>query len=1027
MTCFLGLVFSAKLGYKPLPLRFNQTSELVNFAHMLNRHSTLLLAFILCFGVLKLCGQSSLLSSGNWHHFTTSSDGVYKLTFEDLEGLGVLSAPIASEYLRLFSHGPGMLPEQNWVPRPSDLREVAIYVGDGGDGHFEPGDYLLFYGSDQTTWTYHGADGIYRHSTNLYDDEVHFFLTTDHGYGLRVTQAPGQMVITEHVINQSPEPFLHKTYLRNLFSSGKKWFGENFYDVLTHDFVFQIPGAVAGSQGLCEVNVISRALGMGNTNTFEVQAAGTQSSFEVLNVTNNYLNDYVRAARHIFSFEVNGTLTPVSVTLDPFSSASAAWINFITLQVERHLVLHNQEQFLFRSPPSAPSDEVLEYRVANGNTETMVWDISSFAAPVRLSPALSYNGNMVFQRINDEARRFVCFNLNNTLSPHYLGILPNQNLKGQPFAEGFIVTHPDFLAQALQLAAFHESHNQLSVNVATTDEIYREFSGGAKDITAIKDYLRYFYNNAPSPEERPRYLCLLGDASFDYKGHVHPNSCFVPTFQSETSFALITTYCSDDYFVLLQPQKSNLLQESLDAGVGRLPAKSVEEAQAMVDKIIAYSQPENNGNWQYKVLIVADDEDNNIHMTQAEAIAENLENLNCALHLSKVYIDAYEQVSTPNGNRYPEASQEISKQLNAGQFMVNYTGHSGHSNWAAEQVLVDTTIEQLQNGTRLPFHFMANCDFSKFDAPQFVSGGERLMINPDGGAIACVSNARLGYSSSNFTFNNHFNNNLFTQYEDGYPRLGDLIRNAKNASLSSSIMSHRSINLLGDPMVRLKYADYYIEVSSLSDPNTGTELDELTGGTTIRLEGGIVDIDGLPASHFDGQLSYLVLDSRVPQITLGNDGFPPFEYSVHLDTLAHGVTDVMFGAFDFTVYLPQQGNGHPGEGKIILHASNQDQSALGCRMGFDVSDIFTRVYEKQAMQLSVFPNPTTDRITLRWSETQPNTQISCLNSNGQPVRTWGSTQGVSQEISLEGMPAGTYLLRVESPDALAVIKVIKLP
>lgn len=972
-------------------------------------------------------GQSSLLQSGNWHHFTTSKDGVYKLSFAKLQEWGVLNAPTASESLRLFSHGPGMLPEQNWVPRPSDLQEVAIYVEDGGDGQFNPGDYLLFYGADQTTWTFHETGGIYRHITHLYDDEVHYFLTTDHGSGLRVSQAPGQMIVSEHIITQSPEPKLHKTYLRNLFSSGKKWYGENFYDVLTHEFSFEIPGAIAGSEGLCEVDVISRSLGLGNTNTFEVQTAGTQSSFEVLNVTSNYLNDYVRAARHTFSFEVNGMNTPVSVTLEPFNGASAAWINYITLQIDRHLALHNQEQFLFRSPPSAPENEVLEYHVSNATVETLVWDVTHFTSPVRLTPTLAYTGNLVFQRINDNHRRFACFNLNNTLSPNYRGLLPNQNLKGQPFAEGFIVTHPDFLAQALQLAAFHESHNQLTINVATTDEIYREFSGGAKDITAIKDYLRYFYNNAPSPAERPRYLCLLGDASFDYKGYVHPNSCFVPTFQSETSFALITTYCSDDYFVLLQPQKSNLLQESLDAGVGRLPAKSVEEAQAIVDKIIAYSQSENIGDWQYKVLIVADDEDNNIHMTQAEAIAESLENLNCALHLSKIYLDAFEQVSTPNGDRYPGASEEIRKHLNAGQFMVNYTGHSGHSNWAAEQVLVDTTIEQLENGTRLPFHFMANCDFSKFDAPQFVSGGERLMINPNGGAIACVSNARVGYSSSNFTFNNHFNNNLFTQYEDGYPRLGDLIRNAKNASLSSSIMSHRSINLLGDPMLRLKYPDHYIEVNSLSDPNTGIELDELTGGTTIRLEGNIVDHEGLLVSNFDGQLSYLILDSRVPEITLGNDGFPPFEYTVHLDTMAHGLADVTFGSFDFTAYLPQQGSGHPGEGKIILHAMNEEKSALGCKMGFGVSDIFTSAHEKQAMDLKVFPNPSTDLVTLMWSEPQPNTQVSCLNSNGQPLRTWESLQGLSQEISLAGMPAGTYYLRVESQNALAVIKVIKLP
>lgn len=990
-----------------------------------------MLRTVIALFVLAVCGptpvhsQESLLLSGNWFKLKTDQDAVHRIDYNQLISWGVINAPENSNHIRLFSHGSGMLPEENWVSRPFDLQEIAIAVFDGGDGVFEEGDYLLFWGEDQITWSFNSESSTYVHRNHLYDDFTHYFLTFDHGEGLRIVATPPQMIIPDQTINSFTDFKLHETELRNLFSSGKKWFGENFQNQLSHQFSFSFPNIINGASAIATLDLISRSIGIGNTNSFQLSVGQAESEFEVINVTSNYLNDYVRPARHVMDFSPAEESIEVNVTFNPIAENSEAWINFVTVQVQRQIVASSTEQLIFRSPTIAEPGQIFDYSVAQAGQNHLIWDVTQFSQPVEMSCGQNTEG-LVFQRDTDFPRTFVCFDPDQAATPIFEGSVANQNLKGQPFSQGFIITHPDFLSQAQQLADFHQTHSGLTVNVATTQQIYNEFAGGTTDITAIKDYLRYFYDQAPTEAQRPAYLTILGDASFDYKGHVYPNSSFVPTFQSENSFALINTYCSDDYFCLLAPEKSNALGSLVDIGVGRLPAKSAQEAQIMVDKIIAYHQSDNNGKWQQSMLFVADDEDNNIHMSQADILAESFGVQRCELHIKKVFSDSFEQISTPDGDRYPQASNLINQYLNQGAFMVNYTGHSGHSNWSSEKILTDSTITALQNGSRLPLFFMANCDFSKFDAPQFISGSELLLLNPNGGAIAAVSNSRIGYSSSNFAFNSNFNDSIFSFPGTDFPRLGDLIRYAKNASVSSSIMSHRSNNLLGDAMAILKYPALKTQVTEITDLATGFTIETLEAGKTIQASGVVTDNNGSFLPSFNGTLDYLILDSRAPEITLSNDGFPAFQYFVQKDTLAYGNVEVNNGTFVFTAYIGVPGNGISGNGKLFTFAHNENYAAAGCFEDFEVSDAFTGIDEKPEMRVQIFPNPTRNGIRIVSDKAGNSYSAQLWTSTGMLI--WSETVNDSEwQVSLEDLAPGTYLLRMESKTNLAVVRVVKLP
>lgn len=971
--------------------------------------------------------QSSVLNSGNWFEFTTDTDGVYRLDYNDLVSFGVLTGPVPSSNIQMYSNGPGMLPEQNWIDRPFDLQQIAIAIHDQDDGSFDAGDYILFYGTDQVEWHYSESTERFEHTPHLYDNNNHYFLTLNDTGELRLLEADTLDGSITETISTFTDLIVHEVDIFSIHHSGKQWFGEAFSPDSELEFQFEVPNLIPNTEAQCIVDVVARCTGSGNTNTFGVSVNSQNSEFEVLNVSNNYLNDYVRQHSHVTDFTTSTSPINVSLSFLPHNQYSFAYLNYISLEVLREITVPENSNLLFRTGHYTDSTQVRLISVEAVTENHQVWETTNFFEPSLISGTLS-NGVFQFKAIQDIPRTYIVFDPDNSPAPEFKNVVPNQNLKGASPAEGFIVTHPNFLTQAQQLADFHESHNNISVNVATTTQIYNEFSGGVKDITAIKDYMRYFYESAQSEAERPKYLCLFGDASVDYKGNVYPGTDFVPTFQTEKSFAQITSYCSDDYFALLDPLESNLLTDNIDVATGRLPAKTVAEAQTLVNKIIAYHQPESNGEWQQHVIFVADDEDNNIHMSQSNQLAFQMETENCDIHTERIFFDAFEQINNGNGDRYPGATERILNHLENGVIVCNYTGHSGISNWASEIVMIDTLFAGLQNAPHFPLFFMANCEFSRYDHPVNISGSEILMMNPNGGSIACVSNSRPGYSSSNYTFNHHFNSNLFGFLENGERlRLGDLIKHAKNSSITGNGMAHRSNNLLGDPMTRLNYPDLDISISNVQGAQFEAGQWQFGFDQTIDLTGSITTAEGSLANWFNGTLRYLILDSPIPTLTLGNDGFQPFLFIAQTDTITQGTTNVENGSFSFSAQIEENGNGEPGQGKMLLYAIGEAQSATGCFSDFNIESSTVFLEEKNPLEFAVYPNPVQKELHIQTTEEFEVGEVTLQKVTGESLGLSSSLESGRAKLSIGNLAPGIYLLRVISGNQTATIRVVKQP
>jgi hypothetical protein len=173
-------------------------------------------------------------------------------------------------------------------------------------------------------------------------------------------------------------------------------------------------------------------------------------------------------------------------------------------------------QLLFRDWASV-GNNTGEFVISDTKTTTQVWDVTDPLTPLLMQQNLSGN-ELRFVNSCSGLREYIAFNNTDLLVPSVEGKVANQDLHGTAPTDHIIVVHPPFLTQAQRLAQFHRQHNGLRTLVVTTQQVYNEFSSGSPDPTAIRDFVKMYYDKFKDPAaDKLKYLLLFGDASFDYK------------------------------------------------------------------------------------------------------------------------------------------------------------------------------------------------------------------------------------------------------------------------------------------------------------------------------------------------------------------------------------------------------------------------------------------------------------------------------------------------------------------------------
>ncbi|MDR2621145.1 MAG: type IX secretion system sortase PorU [Dysgonamonadaceae bacterium] len=966
--------------------------------------------------------KASVLSSGNWYQMKVDSNGVYKLTYDEIKKY--INDP---SKVKIYGYGGWILNEDFKKPYIDDLPEVSVYINKGSDGVFNSGDYLLFYGRGTVKWSYNSKNDAFEHENNPYSTYGSYFLTEGESGPKEMKTIPS---VSDYDVTLSvfDDYALHERDLTTIAKTGRELFGESFVSQSTRQqFSFSVPG-ITSDQGKIQLSFAAAP----KTNA-SVELSVGETSIMSLSIRSMEGSDQYTKARLEEGWKNwDGEKTdPVEATVAYSAGGAFANLNFIVLNMKRTLQFYNTPFTFFRNKESLSKN--VRYTIDKAVTSGLVWDITGNFDTQLMQTTL--NGNQLSfaaQADGTTLHEYVMVNPNGAFpSPKIIGEkIPNQNLHALSQTDMVILSPAVYLKQAEILAEKHRTKSNLKVEVVEEKQVFNEFSSGTPDATAYRRFMKMFYDRAANEQEKPKYLLLFGDGIFDNR-HLDPNVAkldskyYLLTYQVKESVNESSSYGSDDYFGLLEDNSgASSLSGKLCLGIGRFPVSSVTQAENAVNKVISYMNDAQGGNWKSKLVFTADDTDSTssgsfcVHADQANKLADYIGREYPEYILFKYFMDAYPPVISNGKTSYPNAKKAFLNTLNEGCFLVNFTGHGSTTAWSAEDMLRISDVRQM-DFENLPLWITATCDFGWFDGVS-TSGGEEAFLNKKSGAIALYTTSRVVQSGGNFSINQKLVQYLFMTDEAGkHLRLGDVLRRSKN-DLSDA--NKYNYVLLGDPALELNYPGMDVKVETINgEVVTNDKKFAFKALEKITVTGSIIDDTGNKVDGFSGELKASIFDGKQETKSYRSDDTGNyFSFTSYQNTIYLTKTNVVNGSFEFSFTVPldisytvdEPASYTNKNGKMNFYATSADatkQDAFGNFSNYILSgtsevDTDNTGPEIKEMYLNAAGFKDGDDV----NET-PYFQARVFDETG--INISGSGLGHSISICIDGNPARTYYQR----------------
>lgn len=904
----------------------------------------------------------SVLATGDWYRFKIDKTGIYKVDRSFLADIGMNTGEINPEKIKIYGHGGKPLPLANNENSVFDLPEIPIQVVGGEDGSFDNGDFLLFYGQGLE-----GYDAENDTNLNPYSDEVFYYVTASGANGKRVqamVEPSGNPNVT---IREFQEEQFHEEDEYSPAKVGRQWFGNRFDIESEQQYEFTFDNLVTSKP----VRVVVRASASSEVAT---SMAVSVNATVIDPLTFNPINDPTLLSVDSFSEEIPVSGGTVAINLsynNAGNPSSIGYLDYIRVEATRNLVGTGQ-QLIFKNKEVGTQSGVGEYQISNAAGFSQIWDVTR-PDLVAFKRNDGPSNDFTFKATMGEVRTYVAIAPNNYLSPieGNNNRVTNQDLKGSIFLDNsgsfrdidYLIIVPPFLIQpALRIANHHRNVSGLNVKVVTTDKIYNEFSSGKQDISAIRNFVRYVYENASNFDKRVKYVCLFGDTSVDYKNRLPDNNNIVPTYHTLSSVDTFNSFMSDDFFGMMDENEGTMFAaHSLDIAVGRIIVDEVSLANEVVDKIISYQDKASYGNWRNTFVLISDDVDISWEYRALEVTLDSIGDRVTAekpfINVKKIHMDSYQQETSAGGNRYPEAKQALENAIEVGALIVNYFGHGGEDGLAKEFVYTKETAQELRNDYRYPCFVTVTCEFSKFDNPQRITAGELTFWNKEGGAASLITTTRSVSVTLGVNFNELLAEILFGFGMDTPPHPAEALRLTKNEIANSN--NKRVIFYVGDPAMPLAFPKKSIRLNTINDLPLGSSADTLKALSRIKMGGEVLDENGNVLTSYNGVLEVKVFDKDLQRATLGNDGIRDngTDYDNNGDTtnllllnfktlgevLFSGQASVTNGQFQFEFVVPKDVQVPIGNGKVSFYA--QQYNSLVDQTGYNLDIVVGGINE----------------------------------------------------------------------------------
>ena len=595
---------------------------------------------------------------------------------------------------------------------------------------------------------------------------------------------------------------------------------------------------------------------------------------------------------------------------------------------------------------------------------------------IAIEPDITRAGtyNALFQVLDTRSTQFIAVSDRALRQPERIEIVePTDLATATHGADYVVVTHRKFLAAAERLAGWRETSGGggYRTKVVTTDDIYNTYGDGGVSPKAIKDFLTHAYQSWTPPA--PTYVVLFGDGTYDFRGvetkiHAEPPELdgYIPTHYIRTDSFGRTAL--DHWYVTISGH-----DEFTDMYIGRLSVETINQAEAVVDKILAYEQAPPNGDWRRRIISVADDEVSNsgdfIFRKSLDEIAKDHTRL--GYETVEIFLEDITDEVEAKPDDFDVHPQRVAKDmiieaLGDGAVLAQYAGHGGNTVWAHEIIFDNVSVDQVEETDKIPFMLVLSCYNGYFDKPGEPSMAEKLLRKERGGIIGMLSATRLTYGSGNDALNRIIFDMVFKR---NVRQLGPLSFDSKVELLmtegTGQIDVMMEYTLFGDPALQIAIANGEIQPT--------VETKTVAPGGTLRIAPGDIQTATYDAlrrtkrfvkdTNFDGTLTVKALfpgkmavsqgvagpveyyTGDVPlteTVTVSRGTYPAVTFTVpqniasgdaHVEYYAQSDTTVAVGGDGFTVNVPKILDVHPelvGDDKfrISIQVSDEKEESL---------------------------------------------------------------------------------------------------
>ncbi len=812
--------------------------------------------------------------------------GIFQITPEQLHQMGYNDAGEVAVY----GYGASEMQEFDFnKARPDYFPEVPTMITDDGR--------LLFYATGPS------VNGVYLSGSYIYGDitsntsattSCYFVVPKQdatHIYTPQV-EADGNTITTHYsVIAYNPT-------VTNPAKSGCCLLSEDITRLPDRKLVvdWETPGMVANSSLFFRIRGAMKA----TKPRLLYNLMGRDQQLNAQNSLDSY-NEYdiSFSATDYKTLVVSTGNTPVenctlTVSLDNSSTYAYAAVESATISYMRSNCFDSERQ-----PITMFLNKLLQGRgifIANARKSTVVWDVTDYHNTVQLPSILVGDDLLAVNAINNTSvSKLIAFDTDGKIpSVNLMGSVELGTLSTMEVPEMVIITAPAYRYAAERLAEIHRSLQNISVAVVLQQDIFNEFSSGAKSPYAIRRFMKKLYDRDPATL---KHLLIIGPATYDPSGQVTGSThddTHVITYETE-DFTYqgnsAKSYCSDAFYGMLDgTTQSYIINSPLTINVARIPVANEGQLHAYINKIHQYLTRPIEIDHRAHALIIGDYGDNGGHTVQADALADSIQTVWAPnTTVTKAMLGLFGNANI--------ALNKVTSTINKGVGYISYSGHGSTTSIGSNNFFKRQSASLLNNST-YPFIMLSTCYSLGYDRDEH-GIAESLLLKENGGGIAVIGAGRSVQMSLNQYLNLRVAHEFYNLSESNCT--GDIYRVARNYLMKryasrDLVLNTACYNFIGDPALPLYPHTHGITI----DNDDRITINPLSSNSI----NGYITTDGSPDNSFNGTIIVNLYNPAVTDSTTYDKSASDLKITRRETIVASAQGTITDGRFSTQLHCP---------------------------------------------------------------------------------------------------------------------------